>query len=165
LISFENIKITDKAYGENLLKLYSLWGNLIIKVYKINDYTNPIVEQVESVRFIKNKELLFYDWLEITNELYSIDEDMWKQNIIVWHNLFCHKNNSSPGDTIRIRLKNGLIKNGFILMKNPILNNIVIVGDGNKGTKGYFRANLPARPYNTTRMVLTEFRSHFDNQY
>lgn len=165
MINFENIKTSDKAYGENLLKLCVLWGNLIIKVYRLSNYGFQKVQDIESVRFIKNKELLFNDWVEITNELYDIDEEKWKQNIIVWHNLFCKQNNSSQGDTVKVRLKNGSIKNGFILIKHPILKNIVIIGNGNKNKNitGYFRANLPTRPYNITRMVLTEFRPIFNN--
>jgi len=162
LISFENTKISDKAYGENLLKLYSLWESLIIKVYRLNA-TLTEIDEVESVRFARNKELIFNDWVEITNELYDVNEEVWKQNINTWHNSFCKQNNSSQGDTIKVRLKNGLIKNGFILIEHPILSNIVIVGLKNNVTKGYFRANLPSRPYNVTRMVLTEFRTVFEN--
>ncbi|HUS50503.1 MAG TPA: hypothetical protein VMZ91_10085, partial [Candidatus Paceibacterota bacterium] len=66
LISFENTKISDKAYGENLLKLYSLWESLIIKVYRLNA-TLTEIDEVESVRFARNKELIFNDWVEITN--------------------------------------------------------------------------------------------------
>lgn len=162
LINFENIKISDKAYGENLLKLYSLWESLIIKVYRLNA-TLTEIDEVESVRFGKNKELIFNDWVEITNELYNPNEEIWKRNIMIWHSLFCNQNNSSPGDTVKVRLKNGLIKNGFVLLKHPILNNMVIVGIKNKGKKSYFRAHLPARPFSVTRMVLTEFRSVFNN--
>jgi hypothetical protein len=50
LISFENIKTSDKAYGENLLKLCVLWDNLIIKVYRLNNYGFQKVQDIDHRR-------------------------------------------------------------------------------------------------------------------